>query len=98
MYAYIPELAADVSRGSPGRRVAIKFSRPTLIILPLANDSVPAPCSVVLATANLYSLLRYLVLAISCKAGQLSILRPDRSEDMRDSGYELRRIRLPRTR
>jgi hypothetical protein len=48
----------------------------------------------ILAAVNLYSLLQYLVLAISRKAGHLAILRPDRGEAMRDSGYELRRMHL----
>src|SRR5215210_2402053 len=51
----------------------------------------------ILAAMNLYSLLQYIVLAKSRKARQLAILRPDRGAAMQDSGYELRRIILPRT-
>jgi len=52
----------------------------------------------ILAAVNLYSLLPYLVLAISRKAGHLAILRPDRGEAMRDSENELLRVLLHRTR
>ena len=51
----------------------------------------------ILAAVNLYSPLLYLVLAISCKAGQSAILRPHRGEAMQYRGYELLRIPLPRT-
>jgi hypothetical protein len=46
----------------------------------------------ILAAVNLYSLLQYLVLAISRKAGQLAILRPLRGGAMQDAGYGLRRF------
>jgi hypothetical protein len=48
----------------------------------------------ILAAANLYSLLHYLVLAMGSKAERSAILRPDGAEAMRDSGYELRRMLL----
>src|SRR5215218_8426342 len=57
---------------------------------------MPVPSLATLTAANIYSPLPYLVLAISRKAGALGILRPDRGEAMRDSGYYLRSIRLLR--
>ena len=75
---------------------ATYFSRPTPTTSPFANGSMLAPCPVVLATANLYSLLQYIVLAISRKAEQLAILRPHRGEAMWDREYYLRSIHLLR--
>jgi hypothetical protein len=51
----------------------------------------------ILAPVNLYSLLRYLGLAICRKAEPLAILCPHWGEAMQDIEYELLRIRLPRT-
>jgi hypothetical protein len=62
-----------------------------------ANDSILALCPVLLAAANLYSLLPYLVLAIRRNAVQLAVLCPHWGEAMQDIGYELLRIPLPRT-
>jgi hypothetical protein len=78
MYACILETGRGFFRG--GVRIgesATHFSRPTPTS-PFANSFVSAPCPGILAAANLYSLFRYLVLAMSRKAGQLPILCPDR--------------------
>jgi hypothetical protein len=64
---------------------------------PFANGCMPVPSLATLTAANIYSPLRYLVLAVSPKAGALGILCTHRSEAMRDSEYELLRIPLPRT-
>jgi hypothetical protein len=50
----------------------------------------------ILAAVNLYSLLQYLVLAMSRKAEHLAILCPDKGKAMQDSGYELWKINIQR--
>jgi len=64
---------------------------------PFANGCMLVPSLATLTAANIYSPLRYLVLAISRKVGALGILRPDRGEAMQDAASGLRRIPLPRT-
>jgi hypothetical protein len=89
---------ADFSQGCTGRKIGnLLFA--THPYHPGSREQFCAStqCPVILAVMNLYSPLQHLVLAISCKAGQLAILRPDRGEAMRDSGYESRRIFLPCT-
>src|SRR5829696_6494648 len=98
MYACITEIGGGFFNEACGQKNRPLTFHDTPTTLPFANCSMLAPCPVVLATANLYSLLQYLVLAISRQAGQLAIHRTQRGGAMQDGGYELRRILLPRTR
>ena len=92
------KLVADFSRGCADRAIThLLFATHPYLPCSRGRSCASTLCPMILAAVNLYSLLQYLVLAISSKAGPLAIVRPHRGGPMQDGGYGLQRIHLPRT-
>jgi hypothetical protein len=79
------EPEADFSVGCASRRIGRYLSRPTPT-LAFANGSMPAPCRLTLAAANLYSLLQHFVPGKGGRAGKYSLAAPS-VRFMQDRGY-----------